>query len=275
MTETRVAAFFDVDGTLLRGASTWYLAQDLYQRGYFGAKYIAYAAWYSCHYLLFGEKRKNVQKIKEHSLAIIKGKLQSDLVLIGEELYDRFIEERLFPGALDIIAEHLQAGHEVWLVSATPQEISGQIAHRLGLTGGLGTVVEVGPDGRYTGRMPKSLLHGKAKAEAVGQLALRRNLDLSRCYAYSDSMSDLPLFREVGYPRVVNPEPKLRRLAARRHWPIYNFAYRSPNQSLAARLPFALSVVIGLGWTAQILWRYVLRRLARLPLRAWRRLRRS
>lgn len=271
----KTAAFFDIDGTLIRGASTWYLARDLYSRGYFGLDFFFFAARQSLLYVLFGENRQRLQLVKERSLQILKGKLESDLILIGEELYDRFLQERLFPGTLEIIQKHLDSGHEVWLVSATPREISQQMAYRLELTGGLGTLVEVDENGRYTGRMPHSLLHGAMKARAVRDLARSRNLDLSSCYAYSDSMSDERLFNLVGHPCVVNPEWKLRRLAKRRHWPIYDFARRRPSVAIAARTTLLPATIVGVAWTVKVLWRHVLRRLITLPLRLWKRFRRK
>ena len=266
----KIAAFFDVDGTLIRGASTWYLARDLYSRGYFGLDFFAFAAWQALLYVLFGENRRRVEMVKQRSLAIIKGKRESDLALVGEELYDHFLQERLFPGALDIIQKHLNAGHDVWLVSATPREIAASMAHRLGLTGALGTVVEVDSQGVYTGKMPQSLMHGTMKAKAVLELSWERDYDLSRCFAYSDSMSDERLFNLVGHPCVVNPEPKLRRMAKRRHWPIYDFAHRRLDIALKVRSRYLPAIVIGSVWTARVLWRYVIRRILHLVPRGLR-----
>ncbi|MCI6585497.1 MAG: HAD-IB family hydrolase [Mobiluncus sp.] len=268
----KTAAFFDIDGTLIRGASTWYLARDLYQRGYFGLDFFFFAAWQSLLYVVFGENKKRIERIKQRSLRILKGKLESDLALIGEELYDHFLQERLFPGTLRIIEKHQKAGHEVWLVSATPQEISKQMAHRLNLTGGLGTIVEVDDNGRYTGRMPQSLLHGTMKAKAVLELAEERGLDLSTCFAYSDSLSDEKMFNLVGHPCAVNPEWKLRRIAKQRNWPIYDFAFRRPSVALAARTTLLPATIVGGVWTAKVLWRHVLRRLFKLPVRLLRKL---
>lgn len=271
----KTAAFFDIDGTLIRGASTWYLARDLFSRGYFGLDFFFFAAWQSLLYVVFGENKHRLAMVKERSLRILKGKLESDLILVGEELYDRFLQERLFPGTLEIIQKHLDAGHEVWLVSATPREISQQMAYRLDLTGGLGTVVEVDENGRYTGKMPQSLLHGAMKAQAVRDLARERHLDLSSCYAYSDSMSDEKLFNLVGHPCVVNPEWKLRSLAKHRHWPIYDFARRRLSVALAARTTLLPATIVGSVWTAKVLWRHVLKHLFQIPVRVWRRLRKN
>lgn len=274
----KIAAFFDIDGTLIRGASTWYLARDLYSRGYFGLRSFALAAWQSFLYQLLGESPERIESVKNHALNVVKGNLESDLALVGEELYDHFLQERLFPGMLKIIQRHLDSGHEVWLISATPQQISEQMAYRLGLTGSIGTVIEVDDSGRFTGNMPKSLMHGETKATATTELAAQRGLDLKYCYAYSDSISDRPLLNLVGNPVAVNPDWKLRRLAKRSNWPIYDFAHRRPDIAINARTRLLPGVFMGLGWTVQVLWRYVIRRLLALPLapvklarKLWRR----
>lgn len=219
----RTAAFFDIDGTLMRGATSWYLTWDLYRRGYFGWRDLWFAFRHAVLYLVLGEDPARVQLVKDRALGVMKGKLESDLALVGEELYDRVLSERIFPGTHRLIERHLAAGHEVWLVSATPDVLSRQIAWRLGVTGGLGTMVDVDKKGMLTGSMPGKMLHGPEKARAVRRLATEQGLDLKNCYAYSDSLSDLALLNLVGHARVVNPEPVLRRVAIKRGWPRYNF----------------------------------------------------
>ena len=116
---------------------------------------------------------------------------------------------RLWAGTVELAEAHQALGHEVWLISATPVEVSQVIAHRLGLTGGMGTIAEV-EDGRYTGRLDGLPLHGSAKVAQVEALAERRGLDLARCAAYSDSSNDIPMLTLVGYPVAVNPDGRLR-----------------------------------------------------------------
>ena len=118
------------------------------------------------------------------------------------------------------------AGREVWLVTATPKEIADVIAHRLGLTGGLGTLVEVNKDGILTGKLIGQTLHGKAKRKAVKALAEERNISLKRSFAYSDSVNDLPMLTVVGHPTAINPDVALRFYAKEAAWPILDFKKR-------------------------------------------------
>ena len=117
---------------------------------------------------------------------------------------------------------HLDQGQRVWLVTAAPIEIASIIARRLGLTGAMGTVAEH-EDGVYTGRLVGDLLHGPAKAEAIKALAIREDLDLSRCSAYSDSANDLPMLSMVGKPCAINPDAKLRAHAKAQGWRIRDY----------------------------------------------------
>jgi len=130
--------------------------------------------------------------------------------------------DRIWAGTRVLAQQHLDAGQRVWLVTATPVELAGIIAHRLGLTGALGTVAEV-VDGHYTGRLVGELMHGEAKAEAVRALAEREGLDLSRCTAYSDSSNDLPMLTLTGRAIAVNPDTELRAVARSRGWEIRDF----------------------------------------------------
>ena len=104
---------------------------------------------------------------------------------------------------------HLDAGQQVWLVTATPYELAATIAKRLGLTGALGTVAE-SVDGVFTGRLVGDILHGAGKAHAVRSLAIREGLNLQRCTAYSDSFNDVPMLSLVGTAVAINPDAALR-----------------------------------------------------------------
>jgi HAD superfamily hydrolase (TIGR01490 family) len=147
---------------------------------------------------------------------------------------------RIWPGTRALAQQHLDRGQRVWLVTAAPVEIARIIAHRLGLTGALGTVSEQ-VDGIYTGRLVGDLLHGPGKAEAVRALAEREHLDLWRCAAYSDSSNDLPLLGMVGHPCAVNPDADLRQHARAQGWRVYD--YRAGRK--AARLGMLAAAAAG------------------------------
>jgi HAD superfamily hydrolase (TIGR01490 family) len=160
-------------------------------------------------------------------------------VALGEEVYDEIIAEKIWPGTRELAQMHLDAGQQVWLVTATPYELAVTIAHRLGLTGALGTVAE-SVDGLFTGRLVGEILHGSGKAHAVRSLAIREGLNLKRCTAYSDSHNDVPLLSIVGTAVAINPDARLRSLARERGWEIRDF--RTARKAARIGVPSALAL---------------------------------
>jgi HAD superfamily hydrolase (TIGR01490 family) len=247
------AAFFDVDNTLMRGASIYHFARGLAARGMFGPRELARLSWGQLVFRLYGAERSDhIDAAKQAALAFVAGLRVSDLVALGEEIYDETMADRIWAGTKELTRRHLEAGQRVWLVTATPVELASILARRLGLTGALGTVAE-SVDGVYTGRLVGGLLHGEAKAAAVQALARREGLDLTRSSAYSDSANDLPMLRLVGHPNVVNPDARLRAEARRGNWPVHDF--RSARRVTMIVLPAAAGAGVLAGGTAVALRR--------------------
>ncbi|GLZ06397.1 phosphoserine phosphatase [Actinomadura sp. NBRC 104412] len=231
------AAFFDVDNTMMRGASIYYFARGLAARKLFTMRDLAMFAWGQAAFRVRGaENAEHIHSAREAALAFVAGQRVDDLVRLSEEIYDDVMADRIWHGTRSLALQHLEAGQQVWLVTATPVEVARTIARRLGLTGALGTVAEAS-DGVYTGRLVGNLLHGPAKAEAVRALAQREGLDLSRCSAYSDSVNDLPMLTAVGHPHAVNPDSALRDHAKEHGWPIHDF--RTGRKVTMVALPVA------------------------------------
>ncbi|CAN5582357.1 HAD-IB family hydrolase [soil metagenome] len=221
--DTAAAAFFDVDNTVMRGASIYYLARGLAERKFVTARDLRRFALQQVRFRLSGaEDAGHMHSAREAALSFVAGHEVAEVVAIGEEVFEEVMSGKIWPGTRALAREHLEAGQRVWLVTATPVELATIIAKRLGLTGALGTVAEV-RDGVYTGRLVGEPLHGPAKAEAVRALALRENLDLERCAAYSDSANDIPMLSLVGHPYVINPDRELRRHAKQHGWRIRDF----------------------------------------------------
>lgn len=185
-----------------------------------------------------------MQDARDSALSIVKGHRVSELMSIGEEIYDEYMAERIWPGTRALAEAHLDAGQKVWLVTAAPVEIATVIARRLGLTGALGTVAE-SVDGVYTGKLVGEPLHGPAKAEAVRALAAAEGLDLGRCAAYSDSHNDIPMLSLVGHPYAINPDAKLRKHARRLDWRLRD--YRTGRKAAKVGIPAAAGCRRGRG----------------------------
>jgi HAD superfamily hydrolase (TIGR01490 family) len=217
------AAFFDVDNTMMMGASIFHFARGLAARKFFTNSDLARFALQQVKFRVAGkESQDGIRASREQALSFVAGHTVDELNVLGEEIYDELMADKIWPGTRALAQMHLDAGQRVWLVTATPVELATIIARRLGLTGALGTVAEH-EDGVYTGRLVGEMLHGPAKAHAVRALAAREGLDLRRCTAYSDSANDVPMLSVVGTAVAVNPDSGLREVARKRSWEIRDF----------------------------------------------------
>jgi HAD superfamily hydrolase (TIGR01490 family) len=235
--EPRAAAFFDVDNTVMQGASIFHLARGLYARDFFTARDIGRFAWQQTKFRVVGrEDMGNVHEARETALSFAAGHTVAELTTIGEEVFDEVMATKVWPGTRALAQMHLDAGQRVWLVTATPVEVATVIATRLGLTGALGTVAET-EDGVYTGRLVGEILHGEAKAAAVTALARREGLDLGACSAYSDSANDIPMLSLVGHPCAINPDSRLRAHAREHGWRVRD--YRTGRKAVKVGVPTA------------------------------------
>ena len=240
------AAFFDVDNTMMMGASLFWFARGLAARKYFSSRDLAGFIWQQAKFRIRGTEGNpdDMLTIRENALAFVAGRSVAEIVQAGEEIYDELMADRIWAGTRALAQQHLDAGQRVWLVTATPIELANIISHRLGLTGALGTVSEV-VDGKYTGLLVGELMHGPAKAEAVLALAEREGLDLSRCTAYSDSANDLPMLSLTGSAVAVNPDTELRAIARARGWTIRD--YRTGRKAAKIGVPTVAAAAVSGG----------------------------
>ncbi len=216
-TERPILAFFDVDNTLLRGASVFQLGKGAFREGLITVRDIALFGWHQIRFLAVGENGKHMSAARDRALELIGGHKVADLVQLAEDIYERDIAPKVWPQTLELAREHQRKGHEVWLISATPLIMGEVIAKRLGLTGALGTLVEE-VDGQFTGKLIGHMLHGPQKAVAASALAEEKGASLADCWAYSDSRNDIPLLSLVGNRTVVNPDAILARHAKAEQW---------------------------------------------------------
>jgi HAD superfamily hydrolase (TIGR01490 family) len=247
-TDPGAAAFFDVDNTMMVGASIFHFARGLAARKFFTTSDLAGFAWQQLKFRVGGrETSYSTTTGRDTALSFAAGRSVAEITELGEEIYDELMADRIWTATRALAQMHLDAGHRVWLVTATPVELALIIARRLGLTGALGTVAE-SVDGYYTGRLVGEILHGPAKAHAVEALALAEGLDLRRCTAYSDSVNDVPMLSAVGTAVAVNPDAELRDIARERGWQIRDF--RSGRRAAQIGVPSVLGAGVVAGAVA-------------------------
>jgi HAD superfamily hydrolase (TIGR01490 family) len=219
---SRAAAFFDLDNTLIQGASLFHFARGLAAHRFLTGRQIARFGWSQLTFRVRGERAGQVQTTRERALSFATGRTVSEITGLCHEVFDDYLERKIWPGTRALAQAHLNRGEPVWLLTAAPDELANIVAQRLGFTGALGTIAEsVG--GVYSGRLCGDVLHGPAKGDAMLALAAREGYRLSACHAYSDSANDLPMLTAVGHPHAVNPDHKLRDYAMEHGWPVVEY----------------------------------------------------
>ena len=217
--QKKVAAFFDVDNTLVCGSTSILFGKVAFTGGSIKRRDIWRFMWEHVMFIRRGEKNSKMADIKDRALMLTKGHSVEELQGLIDQVYREEIKPRLWPRSIERLKHHLEQGHEVWLVTAAPVELAQAIADDLGATGALGTIV--GHDGNVlTGELVGAPLHGKAKRRAIKALAKERGISLRKSWAYSDSVNDLPMLSAVGNQVAVNPDQQLRRYAVAAGWEI-------------------------------------------------------
>jgi HAD superfamily hydrolase (TIGR01490 family) len=195
----------------------------MYQRGYFTKADISRFVVANLRFRMTGTEKKDViDRFQKAATDFVGGHKVSDILALGEEIYDEYVSPKLWERTCEIAREHLSRGEDVWLVTAAPQDMANIIAQRLGLTGAIGSKVVI-ENGIFTGELDGKLLHGSEKAVAITELAQERGYELKNCYSYSDSHNDIPLLTAVGNPSAINPDAILRIKALAEGWPVHDF----------------------------------------------------
>lgn len=215
------AAFFDLDRTLIESSSTFTVAIEAHRSGLLPLHHFVTAAAVATAFKVLGAGDGTSQIIRQRVLDAVAGTQQADLEALNIVVLPKLLQQ-IRPEANEQLEAHQQAGIPTYIISAAPQEIVGPLAARLGMTGGIGTRSIV-RNGRYTGDLDGSFCYGPAKRAAIEELAAQHGYDLTASFAYSDSISDLPMLNAVGHPVAVNPDSKLRSHSRAAQWPVITF----------------------------------------------------
>jgi HAD superfamily hydrolase (TIGR01490 family) len=219
---TRAAAFFDLDRTLMEGSSAFQFGRAAYKAGLIGRRQLAADAWANLRFRLRGSTDADTHELRDRISRSLEGITVRDLRRIGADVLAGVLP-RIYPQMLAVAHEHQDAGRDVYIVTAAPRELAEMLAHVLALEGSIGSQFSEVRDGVYTGRPAGLFIYGDEKAVAIRDLAAREGLDLAQSYAYSDSVSDLPMLRLVGNPVAVNPDSELTRVARAEGWAVLRF----------------------------------------------------
>ncbi len=216
-----VAAFFDLDKTIIAKSSTLAFSREFQAGGLISRGALLRSAYAQFMFAVGGADHDQMEKLRHFLSQLVTGWDVATVNDIVEDTLSNIVEPLVFDEAVALIAEHHDAGHDVVIVSASGQEVVGPIGELLGADHVIATRLEI-VEGKYTGEI-EYYAYAEEKARAVEEMALERGYDLTECFAYSDSVTDVPMLEAVGHPFVVNPDKDLRKVAHSREWPVLEF----------------------------------------------------
>jgi HAD superfamily hydrolase (TIGR01490 family) len=229
---TKTAAFFDLDKTVIAKSSTLAFSKPFFDQGLINRRGVLKSSYAQFLFLMSGADHDQMDRMRSYLTNMCTGwDVEQVKSIVAETLHD-IVDPLVFAEAADLIADHKLCGRDVVVVSASGEEIVAPIARALGATHAMATRM-VAEDGKYTGEVA-FYCYGDGKAQAIRELSDREGYPLEHCYAYSDSITDLPMLETVGHPTAVNPDRALRKEAAARGWPMLTF---SKPVSLRDRIP--------------------------------------
>ncbi len=216
------AAFFDLDKTIIAKSSVLAFGRPFYREGLLSKGAIVKSIYAQIVFMLVGADEAKMEKLREAMLSLTKGWNQQHIADIVRETLDEVISPIVFAEALELFDQHHAAGRHVVIVSSAPFEVVGPLGEFLGADEVIATRAEIDAEGNYTGELA-FYAYGPYKADEIRKVAARENIDLSASYAYSDSVTDLPMLEAVGHPVAVNPDRDLAREANERGWEVRVF----------------------------------------------------
>ncbi|WP_234711387.1 HAD-IB family hydrolase [Mycobacterium sp. PDNC021] len=228
----RTAAFFDLDKTVIAKSSTLAFSKPFFNQGLLNRQAVLKSTYAQFLFLMSGADHDQMDRMRSYLTNMCTGwDVEQVKSIVSETLHD-IVDPLVFAEAANLIADHKLCGRDVVVVSASGEEIVAPIARELGADHSMATRMVV-EDGKYTGGVD-FYCFAEGKVQAIEELAAREGYVLEHCYAYSDSITDLPMLTAVGHPAVVNPDRALRKEAVARGWPVLTF---TRPVSLRDRLP--------------------------------------
>jgi HAD superfamily hydrolase (TIGR01490 family) len=247
----RSAAFFDLDKTIIAKSSSLAFSKPFQAGGLITRGAMLRSAYAQFVFLVGGADHDQMEKIRAFMSQLVEGWDVDTVKEIVAETLHHVVDPIVYDEAVSLIEEHHAAGRDVIVVSASGTEVVEPIGEMLGADDVIASRLEI-VDGKYTGDIDY-YAYAEEKARAIEAMAAERGYDLEDCFAYSDSITDLPMLDAVGHPHAVNPDKELRRVAAERGWPILVF---TRPVTLRSRLPPARSALaaIALGSVGAVGW---------------------
>ncbi|WP_026196374.1 HAD family hydrolase [Corynebacterium lubricantis] len=241
-----VAAFFDLDKTIIATSSAFAFGKEFMNKGLISKQEALELYLAKTSYMFTGLSSEQMDTTRDQLTNMVAGWSVAEVRRITDETMHNVVTPAIYSEARELIKFHKAAGHQVIIISASASHLVEPIAVELGISRIAATELEV-VDGRFTGNIV-SYLKGDAKADAITELAEANGYDLANSYAYSDSATDIPMLEKVGHPVAVNPDRAMKKHALDNSWEIRTFKHPEP----LIHTPNAKEVGIGAGVIAGI-----------------------
>jgi HAD superfamily hydrolase (TIGR01490 family) len=252
----RTAAFFDLDKTIIAKSSTLAFSREFQAGGLISRRAMLRSAYAQFVFFTGGADHDQMDKMRQFMSQLCAGWDVATVREIVHETLTTIVEPLVYDEAVCLIEEHRLEGRDIVIVSASGAEVVEPIGELLGADRVVATRMEI-VDGRYSGEI-EYYAYAEEKARAIEDLAELVGYDLTQCYAYSDSVTDVPMLRVVGHPHAVNPDRELRKVAVAEDWPVLAFdkpvALRSRVPLPPARTTLAALAVGGAVAAGGVLW---------------------
>ncbi|MER3521413.1 MAG: HAD-IB family hydrolase [Acidimicrobiia bacterium] len=231
------AAFFDLDKTVIARSSVLALGKSFYREGMVSLPTLLRSIYAQLLFVALGADEEKMEKARRAATELTKGWSEATVRRLINQTIEDAIRPLIYREALELFDLHRRAGRRIYIVSSAPEEVVEPLARMLKADDFVATRAQT-VNGKYTGEI-EFYCYGPNKAKAMQEIAQARGIDLSLSYAYSDSITDLPMLDVVGYPHAVNPDRELAKIAFERNWPVLYFektvALGSPPQGISQR----------------------------------------
>jgi HAD superfamily hydrolase (TIGR01490 family) len=234
--DRRAGAFFDLDKTLMAGSSGMHFGRAAFRSGLVGRRQLLVWGAEQLRFRLRGTTDERAVRLLDEVKELLSGVPERDIERMVPELLSSVLP-RVYPQMLEEVYAHQDAGRPTFIVSAAGDGLVALLARVLGMDGGIGTRYAVDGEGRLTGELDGPFMYAEGKVEAVRRFAAEHDIYLEASWAYSDSVSDLPMLRAVGIPVAVNPDEELAQVAREEGWRVMRF------EKLGRRLAIAGATV--------------------------------
>lgn len=226
-----VAAFFDLDGTMISASSAILYVKYLrrrpkgptpFDRMPFSA--LLKTLWYQ---ILYNANRIDIERVAVQSVIPLAGHPERAMIDLCRVWFQETVAKFIRPEMPSLIDAHRKAGHRICVLTASTPYVTIPLCETLGIEEWIASRLAVA-DGAFTGDIIRPLCFGPGKIHYAKAWAAERGIDLARSFFYTDSITDLPMCEAVGKPVLVSPDRRLRRVGLTRGWPILDLDGRRP-----------------------------------------------